>query len=256
MTWTVFWQNGVAVLALLAVLWIASVIKKDVSIVDPWWSMAFLLITTRTMLATGVSSGQVLVLVLVAAWALRLWLHLLIRSRGKPEDPRYTAFRKHYGSERYWWISFFQVFVLQGVLATMISLPLQVVEASPHAIGVTEVLGGALFLVGFIFEWIADRQLQAFRDDPSRRGQVMDSGLWRYSRHPNYFGEALLWWGFWLCSLAVPSGWLTFPAPALMTFLLLRVSGVKLLDKHLSRTKPAYAEYIRRTPAFVPGRPR
>jgi steroid 5-alpha reductase family enzyme len=192
----------------------------------------------------------------VTTWAVRLWLHLLLRSQGKPEDPRYTAFRRHFGPQRYWWISFFQVFLLQGVLASLISLPLQVAEASRLPLEGPLFTGAAVFLAGFVFEATADRQLQRFRVDPAKRGQVLDSGLWKYSRHPNYFGEALLWWGFWICSLSAPGAWLTFPAPALMTFLLLRVSGVKLLDAHMSAKNPAYAEYIRRTPAFIPGAPK
>lgn len=129
----------------------------------------------------------------MTAWALRLWLHLLARSRGKSEDPRYTAFRQRLGPERYWWVSFFQVFLLQGCLALLISAPLQLAAAAPapDPIRATSLAGLLLFLAGFAIEVVADAQLQAFRDDPARRGAVLESGLWRYSRHPNYFGEAL-----------------------------------------------------------------
>ena len=195
---------------------------------------------------------------MVAAWALRLWLHLLRRSRGKPEDPRYAAFRERFGRERYWWFSFFQVFLLQGALVLVISAPLQLAAAAPapDPIGVTSVLALGVFVVGFGIEAVADAQLQAFRDDPSRRGAVLDTGLWRLSRHPNYFGEALLGWGFWLAALTQPYGWATAFAPMLMTYLLVKVSGVAMLDAHLGATKPGYAEYIRRTSAFVPRPPR
>jgi steroid 5-alpha reductase family enzyme len=257
MSWSLFGSNFVAVLSMMTVLWAFSIWKRDVSIVDPWWSMAFLLIAARTVLLTGLTPGKTLLLSIVALWSVRLWWHLLRRSRGKPEDPRYTAFRQRFGPERYWWISFFQVFVLQGILATLISIPLQFAGAvaSPDPVAWNDLVGVLLFVVGFAFEAISDAQLQAFRDDPASRGQ-MDRGLWHYSRHPNYFGETVLWWGFWLCTLDVPNGWMTFPAPALMTFLLLRVSGVTLLDSHLKKTKPKYADYIARTPAFVPGRPK
>lgn len=246
-------ENAALVLALMTVLWMVSVRLHDVSIVDPWWSIAFLLITVHTAFRTGLSSAKVALLLAVGSWALRLWLHLLLRSRGKPEDPRYAAFRRRFGPQRYWWFSFFQVFLLQGALAWLISSPLQLAaSAPPRSIGLIELIGLAIFAVGFVFEAIADAQLQAFRRDPQNRGQVMDRGLWRWSRHPNYFGESMLWWGFGVLALGQPFGWATLLAPALMTFLLLKVSGVTMLDAHLGRSKPRYADYMRETSAFVP----
>jgi len=258
MTASLFATNGALVIALMVVLWLVSVRLRDASIVDPWWSMLFLLITAHTVARSGVTPGKTLLLVLVAAWALRLWLHLLLRARGEPEDPRYAAFRERFGPQRYWWVSFFQVFLLQGSLALIISAPLQLAGAAsaPDGISVFDVVGSLLFAVGLGFEVVADRQLEAFRRDQARRGQVLDSGLWRFSRHPNYFGEALLWWGLWLCALDQPMGWATVLAPSLMTFLLVRVSGVSLLDAHMRSTKPGYADYMERTSGFVPRRPR
>jgi len=194
----------------------------------------------------------------VAAWAIRLWLHLLLRSRGRPEDPRYAAFRRRYGPDRYWWISFFQVFLLQGCLVVVISAPLQLAAAARPSDPVSRVhLAGLLvFLIGLAFEVVADAQLKKFRDDVSRRGQVLDTGLWRFSRHPNYFGEAVLWWGFWLFGVGQPYGWASILSPLLMTFLLVKVSGVALLDTHLAATRPLYSDYIRRTAAFIPRPPR
>ncbi len=249
--------NAGVVLGLMSLLWLVSVRLTDVSIVDPWWSFGFLLVSLQGFLRTGATPAKLLVLTLVAAWALRLWAHLLWRSRGKPEDPRYAAFRERFGAQRYWWVSYFQVFVLQGLLMLTISAPLVVATMAvlPDPIGLTHLLGAAVVLIGLLCEVIADHQLAAFRRDPAKRGQVLDSGLWRYSRHPNYFGEALLWWGFWILALPQPYGWATVFAPVLMSFLLLRVSGVTMLDAHLSRTKPGYAEYVRRTSAFFP-RPR
>ncbi len=258
MTAALLAANAALVLALLVVLWLVSVRKRDASIVDPWWSMLFLLITANTITQTGFTPGKTLLLVLVAAWALRLWLHLLVRARGQAEDPRYAAFRERFGPERYWWFSFFQVFLLQGCLALFVSAPLQLAGAAPWPDGLTllDGVGALIFGLGFGFEVVADRQLDAFRRDPSRRGQVLDTGLWRFSRHPNYFGEALLWWGFGLCALDQPLGWVALAGPLLMTFLLVRVSGVSLLDAHLRSTRPGYADYIERTPGFVPWRPR
>jgi steroid 5-alpha reductase family enzyme len=220
--------------------------------------MLFLLVTTSTVLATGVTPAKVLLLVMVAVWALRLWLHLLLRSRGRPEDPRYAAFRQRYGPHRYWWVSFFQVFLLQGALALIISAPLQLAAAAaaPDPVRATTLLGLLLFLAGFVLEAVADYQLRRFRADERTRGRILDTGLWRFSRHPNYFGEALLWWGLWLCAVDEPYGWLTIFAPALMTFLLVRVSGVALLDAHLAATRPGYADYVKRTSGFLPRPPR
>lgn len=255
--------NAGLVLALMTALWAVSVYLRDASIIDPWWSIGFLLVTAFTALRTGLTPGKALLLVMVAAWAVRLWLYLLSRSRGKPEDPRYAAFRQKYGAERYWWVSFFQVFLLQGVLIVLISAPLQVAAAArePDPISPSDLLGLALFAAGLLIETVADAQLAAYRRAKARGGveapgPVLDTGLWRLSRHPNYFGEAVLWWGFFLCALDEPMGWATVVAPALMTFLLVKVSGVAMLDAHLAATRPGYAEYIRRTSAFVPWPPR
>ena len=255
--------NAALVLALMTLLWAVSVRLRDASLVDPWWSIAFLLVATNTALLTGLTPGKTLLLAAVAAWALRLWLHLLLRSLGRPEDPRYAAFRARYGPERYWWFSFFQVFLLQGALAVLISAPLQLAGAAsaPDPVSTADLLGLALFAAGFGIEAVADAQLARYRKarvagGPDAPGPVLDTGLWRYSRHPNYFGEALLGWGFWLFALDEPRGWATVFAPALMTFLLVKVSGVAMLDAHLAAKKPEYAGYVKRTSGFVPLPPR
>jgi len=251
-------SSAALVLGLMTALWVASVLRRDASLVDPWWSISFLLIAANTALRTGLTPAKLLLLAMVAAWALRLWGYLLLRSRGRPEDPRYAAFRERYGPHRYWWVSFFQVFLLQGTLALLISAPLQLAAAAPapDPISAVDALGLLLFTAGFACEVVADGQLHAHRRDPARKGQVLDRGLWRYSRHPNYFGEALLWWGLWCCALDRPYGWPSALAPVLMTFLLLRVSGVPMMDAHLAKTRPGHADYVRRTSAFLPRPPR
>ncbi len=250
--------NAAVLAALMLTLWVVSVVRRDVSIVDPWWSMGFLFVALHTVWRTGLTPAKTLLLLAVGAWAVRLWWHLVSRSRGKPEDPRYAAFRARFGAHRYWWVSLFQVFLLQGALILIISAPIQLAAAATGSgeISVWEVIGLHVFAFGFVFEAMADAQLQRFRDDPGSKGRVLDTGLWRYSRHPNYFGEAVLTWGFFCFALAHPWGWATAVAPALMTFLLLRVSGVTLLDAHLEKSRPGYAEYIRRTSGFVPRPPR
>lgn len=263
MTFELLIGNAALVLALMTALWAVSVFLKDASIVDPWWSIGFLLILAHTVARTGLTPGKTLLLAMVGAWAVRLWLYLLARSRGKAEDPRYAGFRRKYGPDRYWWISFFQVFVLQGFLIVLISAPLQLAGSAgePDPVSLSDLLGLALFSVGLAIEVVADAQLNAFRKaraggGPGAPGPVLDTGLWRYSRHPNYFGEALLWWGFFLSALDEPMGWATVLAPALMTFLLVKVSGVAMLDAHMAATRPEYADYIRRTSPFLPWPPR
>lgn len=248
---------GLLALLMLA-LWVVSVRRRDASLVDPWWSIGFLLVTAHTAARTGLTPGKTLLLALLSVWAVRLWAYLLLRARGRGEDPRYAALRQRWGPERFWWVSLFLVFGLQGALIGLISAPLQLAAAAPapDPIGAWDLGGAALFAVGFVWEALADAQLAAFRRDPARRGQVLDTGLWRWSRHPNYFGEALLQWGLWMCALDRPGGLVCVGAPLLMTWLLLRVSGVTMLDAHLLSTRPGYAEYVRRTPAFFPRPPR
>ncbi|MCL4808935.1 MAG: DUF1295 domain-containing protein [Thermoanaerobaculia bacterium] len=255
--------NAALVFGLMSLLWVAGVFLRDASIVDPWWSMAFLLVLAHTAARTGPTPGKTLLLAMVAAWALRLWGYLLLRSRGKPEDPRYAAFRAKYGADRYWWFSFFQVFLLQGVLVVVISAPLQLAGAAapPDPVSPLDLLGLALFAAGFVIEVVGDAQLASYRRAKARGGTgapgpVLDTGLWRYTRHPNYFGEALLWWGFWVAALDTPWGWATAFAPAFMTFLLVKVSGVAMLDAHMAAKRPEYGEYMRRTSGFVPLPPR
>jgi steroid 5-alpha reductase family enzyme len=252
--------NSVAVLGMMLVLWLWSLHRRDAGVVDPWWSMGFLLVFVRSLVATGgvLTPGKLLAGGCVALWAIRLWLHLLLRARGRPEDPRYQAFRRRFGPARFWWVSLFVVFLLQAVLMLAISLPLVLaaVAPGPDRLAWNDGLGAAVFVAGFVFEAVADAQLTRFRGDPTRHGAVLDTGVWRYSRHPNYFGETLVMWSFWLFCLDRPAGLYTAFAPALMTFMLLRVSGVTMLEKQLGRSKPKYAEYVRRTSVFVPRPPR
>jgi steroid 5-alpha reductase family enzyme len=247
---------GVA--GLMAMLWLVSLVKRDASVVDPWWSIGFLVVTIASGSDMPATPGRCLLATLVAIWALRLWAYLLKRNWGRPEDPRYAAFRQRFGAQRYWWVSLFQVFGLQGVLILVISSPLLVAmsKPAPDPITAVDLAGAALIVLGLTIEALADAQLAEFRGDPSRRGQVMDSGLWRYSRHPNYFGESVVWWGFWISSLDAPGGVFTMFSPLLMTTLLLRVSGVAMLEPSLLKSKPGYADYVARTSAFVLWPPR
>jgi steroid 5-alpha reductase family enzyme len=193
--------------------------------------------------------------ILVTIWGLRLTTHILTRNWGKGEDFRYRKWRAENGS-RWWWKSYFQVFLLQGLLLWVISAPLLVAQYSgaPDRLTVIDAVGVVLWAVGFFFESVGDMQLARFRADPGNKGKVLDTGVWRYTRHPNYFGDSAQWWGFWLIGASV-GGWWTVFSPILMTLLLLRVSGVALLEKTLE-TRPGYKEYIEGTSAFVPWFPK
>lgn len=243
---------GVVALA----LWVWSVRLRDASIVDLFWGPAFVLAGATAMAwSQRTTPPGLLALGLVSAWALRLAVHLGRRNLGAGEDRRYRAMRDAHGA-RFWWVSLFTVFLLQALLVAIVSLPLQaLVGSSRGALGVFEVAGAAIFLAGLMVEAVADAQLRRFVRDPSNRGKVLDTGLWRYSRHPNYFGDAVVWWG--LGVMATPHGaFFAWIGPLVMTTLLLRVSGVTLLEKTIGERRPGYADYVRRTSAFVPWPPR
>lgn len=243
------------VLAAMTVLWLISLKIEDVSIVDPFWGPGFLLVTVcYVALTTDPGPRAWLVLVLVALWALRLGVHLLGRNLRSGEDSRYAAMRER-GGASFPMVSLFTVFWLQAVLLWIISAPLFAAVTSGEALGMLDLVGAAVLLTGIVLEAVADRQLKAFKADPANRGQVLDSGLWRYSRHPNYFGNAVLWWGAYLIAVAAGGAWTVF-GPLLMTFLLLKVSGVTLLERGMEERRPGYADYVRRTSAFVPWPPK
>lgn len=241
------------ILALAAAGWVVSLWRRDVSVVDPLWSLFFLLaVLTYRELLPKTPRGD-LVLWLVALWALRLAGYLLWRNWGQPEDRRYRKMRER-NQPGFWWKSLYLVFGLQAALASVLSLPLWWAVGSHGELGSLDALGVLLWLVGFFFESIADLQLAHFRSI-NHGTDVLARGLWRYTRHPNYFGEALLWWGYFLLAAAA-GGWWTVFAPLLMTFLLLRVSGVALLEADIGERRPDYRRYIARTSAFLPRAPR
>ena len=246
-----------ALLVMFTLLWLASLWLANASIVDMWWGPAFIVALTAYLgCELPAHPRGWLILGAVTLWALRLAWHIGLRNIGHGEDPRYRAWRDEHGP-RWWWRSYFQVFVLQAVIAWLVSSPLYFAAQAGAAFpSVWDLTGAFLFAAGLLFESVADAQLAAFKRDPASRGQVMDRGLWRYSRHPNYFGEALLWWGLGLIGASAAGGWMGLAGPALMTFLLLRVSGVAMLERGLLKTRPGYAAYVARTSAFVPWPPR
>ena len=245
------WLPGLVATALPAFLcWLASLPQRDVSIVDRAWSLLFVSAALcYAWFSHGTAARMVLTLVPLLLWALRLALHITVRNWGHGEDRRYQQIRRNY-DPGFAFKSLYIVFGLQSILAWIISLPLLAALAAQRPPGWQELPGLALWLAGFLIETIADEQLRRFRADPANRGAVMDRGLWRYSRHPNYFGECCLWWGFYLLALAAGAWW-TIVSPLLMTVLLLRVSGVTLLERDIGERRPAYRDYVARTSAFV-----
>jgi len=245
------------VTAAMLALWLLSLALRNASIVDVFWGLGFVLIAHVTRVtAAGAPARAWLVTALVTAWGVRLGAYLLWRNWGGGEDYRYQAMRRHWG-KRFWIASLGIVFGLQGVLMWLISLPVQaaITAPAPATLGWLDALGTVLVLTGLAFESIGDLQLARFKADPSTRGHVMDRGLWRYTRHPNYFGDAVVWWGLFCFALATGHP-LTMIGPLVMTWLLTRLSGVPLLEKKLARTRPGYAEYVARTSSFVPWPPR
>jgi steroid 5-alpha reductase family enzyme len=252
----VLWMTGAAVATPMLLLWALSVRVRDASIADPFWGTGFVLVAwTAALAGEGEGPRRMLVLALATVWGLRLTLHLARRNLGKGEDPRYQAMRRAHGA-RFWLVSLGTVFGLQGVLLWVVSLPVQAAAALPSAgLSALDLAGAALWAAGFFFETVGDFQLERFKADPANRGKVMDRGLWALTRHPNYFGDATLWWGLGLVGAAAAGPWVLV-GPALMTFLLLRVSGVTLLERDIAERRPGYREYAARTSAFFPWFPR
>ncbi len=241
-------------LVAFTVLWMVSLVIGNASIVDIFWGPGFVLVGVASLLSLpgDPTTRGLLVVGLATLWAARLALHIGIRNAGTGEDYRYRKWRQEAGSS-FWWISYFKVFLLQAVLLWIVSSPLLLAQQpGPGAeLTVFDGVGIALFVIGFAVETVADRQLARFKKDPSNGGKVLQTGLWSRSRHPNYFGEAVLWWGIGL--LALPTGgWLALVGPLLITFLLIKVSGVAMLDAALIERRPGYANYVRSTPAFLP----
>ncbi|MEM8960003.1 MAG: DUF1295 domain-containing protein [Acidobacteriota bacterium] len=249
---------SLAVLIYMTLFWLVSLWRRDASVVDIGWGPAFVLVAwIYRAHGPEMDIHHLVLLVLVTVWGLRLGIYLFVRNWGKGEDRRYAKMRAREPNV-FWWRSLPMIFYLQGVLVLVISAPHWVAQLEPGrpGWGYWEVIGVALWLIGFAFEAGGDWQLARFKANPDNRGKVMDTGFWRYTRHPNYFGDCLQWWAFYIIALDTPHGWMTLPAPILMTFFLLKVSGVSLLEKDIGERRPAYRDYIERTPAFVPWFPK
>ncbi|WP_246151502.1 DUF1295 domain-containing protein [Rubripirellula reticaptiva] len=237
----------------MVVLWLVSLRLKDASIVDIFWGLGFVLIAWMTMAVATQDLRSILLVAMTTIWGVRLAAYLAWRNHGKGEDSRYAAMRDHRGGS-FWWVSLVTVFGLQGAVMWLISLPIQVGSCETVPMSLPNYAGLIVWAIGFLFESVGDFQLARFKSKAENNGKVMDRGLWRYTRHPNYFGNSLIWWGIFWVSASSSTLWLAI-SPILMTFLLLKVSGVALLEKSLANRSGEYRDYICRTSAFFPWPP-
>jgi len=255
MNFSILLSGLLTALGLAVLTWTVSLVKRDVSIVDSVWSI--MIFASAFVYSSSVEpywSRSSLVLTLVLLWAARLSLYVTWRNWGEPEDARYAAIRHKY-EPNFALKSLGIIFVFQAFLAWIISMPLWVSLTVPYESSVYDTLGLTLWTVGMVFETVGDWQLARFKSDPANRGKVMDRGLWRYTRHPNYFGECLVWWGFFL--FVVPTGtWWAIASPLLLTFILLKFSGITMLEETIVERRPGYRRYIQTTNAFIPGPPK
>ena len=249
------WDDFLIILAVISLLafagWLISLVRHNVTHVDSLWSLFFALAAyTSYFLDENPSTRANLILALISVWALRLFTHLTIRNWGEPEDNRYVEIRKN-NEPNFWIKSVYIIFGLQALLAWAISLSLYGAITSNSPLNILDYIGTILFAFGFFWEVFGDWQLTQFQKNKANKGQVLNTGLWRYSRHPNYFGECCLWWGFYLIAFAAGAWWAII-SPIFITFLLLKVSGVSLLESTISERRPAYAHYKKTTNAFLP----
>ena len=253
--WTAYVISLGAVTGLAVIAWLYSLARRNVGIVDSLWSLMILAVLAVYVLQAGLTGARAtLVLALLAIWAVRLSLHITVRNHGEPEDRRYQAIRAN-NEPNFELKSLYIVFGLQAFLAWLIAMPTVAAAASAAPLGWLDFAAVLLWATGMFFEVVGDWQLARFMKTRDSKEAVMDSGLWRYTRHPNYFGEAVIWWGFFLFAVA-GGGWWTALSPVLMTFLLMRVSGVALLEKDIAERRPAYRDYIARTSSFIPAPPK
>lgn len=250
-----FVASAIVAVGLMTLTWLISLPTRDASLADIAWGLCFVAIAWAAYVSGERGSGSLLAALLVSVWGLRLSGYLAIRNLGHGEDRRYQAMRAKRPSS-FWIFSLGSVFVLQAGIAWVVSLPVQSLAASSDSIGFLGWVGLVGFIVGVGFEAVGDFQLARFKKDPGSRGKVMDRGLWRYTRHPNYFGDSVVWCSLWLVAMGSGGAWWTLVGPVLMTFFLVKVSGAALLESDIAQRRPGYADYVARTSSFVPLPPR
>jgi steroid 5-alpha reductase family enzyme len=242
--------TGVLALVLVTALFAVAATRKRYDIIDTYWGLGFAVIAVFTLLLAGPTPRTVLAVALTVIWGVRLGVHIGVRNMGKDEDPRYVDILKRAKGNPL--PRMYRVFLVQAVIMIVVSLPVQVAAYLTAPLGVLDYLAVLVWLVGFAFESVGDWQLSRFRAAPANKGAVMDRGLWRYTRHPNYFGDACVWWGLFLFACHHWTGLLTAVAPVIMTLLLAKGTGKPLLEKDIAARRPGYVEYVRRTSGFFP----
>jgi steroid 5-alpha reductase family enzyme len=258
MSLSIYLINLLAVVFMMVFGWIFSVQRQNVTIVDSLWGTGFVMIAWLTFFQLdGIGTRSLLITILTTLWGVRLTLYLTWRNYGKGEDPRYAQWRKASG-EHFWITSLFKVFLLQAIFLWAIALVIQAGQAGAGSarLGWLDLVGASIWLTGFVFEAVGDWQLARFKSNPANRGRVMDQGLWRYTRHPNYFGESLIWWGLFVIAVSNPANWWTAVSPVIITAVLLKMTGIPLTEKLIVEKKPGYRDYISNTPAFFPWLPK
>jgi steroid 5-alpha reductase family enzyme len=248
--------SAMTVFLYMSIIFILAWIKKDNSIVDTAWGIGFVLVAVFSFFfESGFAARHILVVVLIFLWGTRLAAHIAIRNKGKGEDFRYAKWRRDWGK---WFVvrSFFQIYMLQGLLLLIIAYPVILINHSKET-GITtlDIAGVIAWLIGFFFESLGDYQLSKFKKKAENKGKIMTQGLWRYTRHPNYFGETALWWGIFLIALSAKNGWTAIISPIVISFLLLKVSGITMLEKKYMGNKE-FEEYAKKTSAFFPWLPK
>jgi len=252
----VFLLSALTIFVYMTLFFLLAQALKDNGIVDIGWGIGFIVLST-VLAFTGIeiTQRQFLLYILIFLWGFRLSFHIFLRNNGKPEDFRYANWRKEWG--KFVVIrAFLQVFMLQGFFIFIIALPIIITKlSSPESLGIIEIVGAAIWLVGFYFEAMGDYELLKFKKDPKNKGQIITTGLWKYTRHPNYFGECVMWWGIFIVSIPSDYVWITIISPIVITWLLTRVSGVPMLEEKYKGNKQ-FEDYAKKTNAFVPWLPK
>lgn len=259
---TILLTTLIVTMGMFSLVWALHVRLKDAGIIDFYWGTGFAVIAVLCFALSGERSPyQIILLITTIAWALRLTAHIALRhKKSSAEDRRYARMRKNTGPS-FWWISLFKIFLLQAIIMWLIATPQHfgLISAALPLSMTTKIIffaGLSLFIIGFMIESIADWQLSQFKTIKKNHNKTCSQGLWSYSRHPNYFGEATLWWGFGLMGLALSGSVIALAGPALLNFLIIKVSGVVMLENHLAPEKAGYKEYISKTSRFFPRRPK
>ncbi len=253
---TLLLTNFALIMGVVMLLWIVAIRIRDVSFIDAFWAAGMVILAVSSYAqADGDPRRKLLLTGLCALWGLRLATHLYRRWRAHGEDPRYKKILGHAMETKGWsWpvAALIMVFAMQGPMLFIVCLPVQLGQIDSGPIGALGIAGALVAIAGIGFEAFGDAQLNAFRADPANKGKVLDTGLWRYTRHPNYFGDACTWWGLYLIAADASPGWWALPGPLLLTWLLTRLSGVPMLERGMRKTRPGYADYVARTSAFFP----